>query len=59
MMRPSAVVINVGRRPVIDEAALLRALSATPLWPPWPRAGVDRRGSALLLSLANCATAVL
>jgi hypothetical protein len=25
---------------------------------PWPPAGVDRRGSALLLSLANCATAV-
>src|ERR1700692_1345419 len=26
---------------------------------PWPPAGVDRRGSALLLSLANSATAVV
>jgi hypothetical protein len=26
---------------------------------PWPPAGVDRRGFALLLSFANCATAAV
>ena len=34
LMKPSAVLINACRGPVVDEAALIRALEQKKLWPP-------------------------